>query len=148
MKLSRKSVVQKTVRIDTKLEDDLELLSKILDRSQNDILNTALASLFQENSSWFKYAILVDGFWDLLENGAESQECSFGGVTVKAYWAKDADVVNLEYTLKDQGKIIDSYKYSLADSGELKEKLIELAEYVDTDSPEVKKYLQERTKYD
>ncbi len=53
MPLIKKEVVQKTYRIDKELEQSLERLSKILNRSQNDLVNYALKLLFIDNEKWF-----------------------------------------------------------------------------------------------
>lgn len=53
MALTKKEVVQKSYRIDKELEQSLEKLSKILNRSQNDLVNYALKLLFEDNKNWF-----------------------------------------------------------------------------------------------
>jgi len=140
-------MVQKTVRIDTRLEEDLELLSKILNRSQNDILNLSLENLFKENSQWFRYDILADGLYDFLANISDESKFSAGGVTVDAKWNEKGDEITLNYSFTSEAGDNDHVTYTFKDTGELKDKLIELAEMVDSEDPWVEKWLQNRTDY-
>jgi len=51
--LERKEVIQKTYRIDKKLDDALSELSQILNRTQNELIAHAIELLIKENRSWF-----------------------------------------------------------------------------------------------
>jgi len=143
-------MVQKTVRIDTRLEEDLELLSKILNRSQNDILNLSLENLFVENKGWFRYTILVDGLYPFFEMGEKECTFSVAGVNVHVSYVRAGTAIKLEYSDdgRELGGTAGHEEYEFTDDEKLKDKLIELAELVDSEDPAVKKYLDSRINYD
>ena len=58
--LRKKYIVQKSFRIDYQLSDDLEYLSYVLDRPQNDLVNIAIEALIFDNRQWFVGEILVN----------------------------------------------------------------------------------------
>ena len=51
--LEKKDVVQKSFRIDKKLDVALAKLSEILNRSQNELIDHAIRLLIRENEKWF-----------------------------------------------------------------------------------------------
>ena len=55
--LERKDLIQKSFRIDKKLDEALAELSSILNRSQNELIDVAIRLLLKENQNWF-----TDGF--------------------------------------------------------------------------------------
>jgi predicted DNA-binding protein len=71
MALNKKYVVQKSFRIDANLENDLELLSNVLGRTQNDLVNYALELLMKDNKEWFANNMLVEQFIEYFEMGKE-----------------------------------------------------------------------------
>lgn len=58
--LGKKYTVQKSFRIDYRMSDDLEYLSKVLDRPQNDLVNIAVENLIFDNRQYFIEQILID----------------------------------------------------------------------------------------
>lgn len=65
--LSKKLYVQKSFRIEANMESDLELLSKKLNRPQNELVNAALNQLMIENVEWFAEDYLIDLCADFLD---------------------------------------------------------------------------------
>lgn len=51
--LEKKEVVQKSLRIDSKLDEALNELASILNRSQNELIEHAIRKLIVENQVWF-----------------------------------------------------------------------------------------------
>lgn len=51
--LEKKDIVQKSFRIDRKLEAALSELAEILNRSQNELIDHAIRLLIRENKKWF-----------------------------------------------------------------------------------------------
>lgn len=51
--LDKKEVVQKSLRIDSKLDEALTELATILNRSQNELIEHAIRNLIMENQVWF-----------------------------------------------------------------------------------------------
>ena len=58
--LEKKEAIQKTFRIDLKTNNNFELLSEILERTQNDLANIAIQDLLEENAIWLSHNIFVD----------------------------------------------------------------------------------------
>lgn len=69
MALNKKYVVQKSFRIDSNLERDLEQLSNYLNRPQNELVNFALENLMKDNKIWFARNYLVEYFVGFFEGG-------------------------------------------------------------------------------
>lgn len=65
--LSKKLYVQKSFRIEADMESDLELLSKKLNRPQNELVNAALNQLMIDNAEWFAEDYLIDLCVDFLD---------------------------------------------------------------------------------
>lgn len=51
--LEKKELIQKSFRIDKKLDEALSELSKILNRSQNELVDYAIRLLIDKNKRWF-----------------------------------------------------------------------------------------------
>lgn len=51
--LEKKKIVQKVFRLDSNLESALSRLAKILDCSQNELVEIAIRKLIKDNESWF-----------------------------------------------------------------------------------------------
>ena len=61
--LEKKDLIQKSFRIDRKLDEALSELSKILNRSQNELIDYAIRLLIDQNKRWF-----AEGFVDEFYN--------------------------------------------------------------------------------
>ena len=60
MKVRKKYVVQKSFRIDEKVERDLGILAELTDRSQNDLVNVAITELLQDNKDYFLQVAVLE----------------------------------------------------------------------------------------
>ena len=66
--LERKDIVQKSFRIDRKLDIALAELSEILNRSQNELIDHAIRLLIRENKKWFSDKFVNEYFEKILPN--------------------------------------------------------------------------------
>ena len=66
--LERKDIVQKSFRIDRKLDIALAELSEILNRSQNELIDHAIRLLIRENKKWFSDKFVNEYFEKIVPN--------------------------------------------------------------------------------
>lgn len=142
--LNKKFVVQKTLRLDQKLSEDLEILSKILERPQNELINIAIEKLLVENKLWFAHNILVDYCIEFIEGSKDTFELSLGKTNLSLSW--DDETIVLNFNVLADG-VVDTHKYKLADVDELIQKLRNLYLYLDLRKSEVEAYLKGRLNY-
>lgn len=142
--LKKKSWVTKSIRFEEKISDDLTILSKILDRTQNELVNIAVENLLKSNSAWFAQNIIVDFFKCDIDNGIEPKDMfEADNITVKVKYINDDVVVYVK--LPDE-----QFSKTFADNDvEGYEKYLrELALcYVDFNTAYVKSYLEDRLNY-
>lgn len=145
--LRRKYSIQKSFRIDAQLSEDLETLSEVLNRPQNDLVNTALEELMLQNKEWFIKDYLVDKFKIFFDHNI-------------SYEYKDSDIsIDIEVDEKKQ-KVKMSYEIylieekdqivkELDDEGKatIKMYLRNFATFLNKNSTEIKTYLEERLNY-
>jgi predicted DNA-binding protein len=155
MALGKKYVVQKSFRIDHKLERDLEYLSDKLNRPQNDLVNLSIEMLINENKEWFAENILVDSFHPVFEGSCEDFEVEIGNVWVRIYTDSKSEELNTICTCKvknDTGEIIDEWNEIYKDDPEefdsIKVLLRQIALIYLCDKPEIiNPYLDNRLNY-
>lgn len=123
MPLPKKYVVQKSFRIDAKLESDLEYLSEKLNRPQNELANLALEQFMWENRQWFIENLLIDYCEDYFEFGQEHSHCEIGGVTIDFQLNEDCSTTMYFCCKNDNGKIVDESTETYPDSSDLQDKL-------------------------
>jgi len=123
MALSKKYVVQKSFRIDAKLERDLEQLSIKLGRPQNDLVNFSLELLMKDNRMWFAENIIVDNFYQFFEGSCEDLEKNIGNVYIRLYVNEKLKNVCEGKIKSDDGKIVDKWKHMYEDSSEALEEM-------------------------
>lgn len=147
--LRKKYTTQKTFRIDQQLAEDLEALSDILERSQNDLLNVALEKLMQENIQWFTNNIIVDCMENFLGGSSEEENFEMCGIKVHAFALGDTGNVRLEYKNYDGDTLIDHFECELSDTEteEIKKKLRNFSSSLDPNSQEVQSFLKQRMNY-
>ena len=66
--LEKKELVQKSFRIAKNLDSALLSLSKILNRSQNDLIEHAIRLLLKENEAWFANEFIDEYYHKIFEN--------------------------------------------------------------------------------
>lgn len=118
MALGKKYVVQKSFRIDSKLERDLEFLSEKLERPQNDLVNIALEMLIQDNKAWFAENIIVDDFYPVFEGTCEDLDVEIGNVYVRIYTNEKSNTICVVKIKSDNGEIIDECETEYEDEPE------------------------------
>lgn len=148
--LGKKETVQKTFRLDSKINENFEVLSEILERTQNDLANVSIQNLLEENSIWLAHNIFVDYAYEYFAN-AEDTEFEIDGVFVKIKYIND-ETIELSIVIKNNNEICDSYKINYnssnrEDEQKLKEKLRELYCYINPNCKEIKEYLKEINNY-
>lgn len=154
MPLPKKYVVQKSFRLDAKLEQDLEYLAEQLNRPQNELVNLALENLMWDNRQWFTENLLIDYCDDYFQFDQEHSHCEIGGVTIDLRVNLDCSTT-MYYCYKDDcGNIIEENTKTYPDSPELQENLktdlkqIALSHFFnDYDNPNLKQALQNRLDY-
>lgn len=155
MVLRKKYVVQKSFRIDAKLERDLEFLSGKLGRPQNDLVNLSLEMLIHDNKQWFSENIIVDEFFPVFEGTCEDYEVEIGNVWVRIYTDTSSQELNTvcEGKIKsDDGEIIDEWRNVYKDDPDefdsIKNNLRQVALIHLFNKPEImNKYLDNRLNY-
>lgn len=152
MTLEKKYVVQKSFRIDAKLERDLEALSLKLNRPQNDLANLALEMLMEDNKMWFAENILIDGCYEYFELNREKCHCEIGNVIIDLIVNDDCSTTYSGKVISDDGNILDEWSYSYPDSIELddqlKDNLRQIALcHLFSNKEIIDKYLKQRLNY-
>jgi len=152
--LKKKYVVQKSIRIDAQLSEDLERLAKILDRPQSELINMAIENLIHSNRAWFKQFYFIDVLSRYFENGDEhvESEVFHNGVIDKVSITRMADHSSiLKWSTEDGHSVIDNIEHRYDDTPEddaaMLEKLLELAVTLDIESDAVSNYLNKRLDY-
>lgn len=147
--LRRKYTVQKSIRFDEKLADDLGYLAEQTERTQNDLVNIAVENLLTENKSYFIRLAFVDNLFDFFENGAETESCEIGGIHVTVRSEDESPYYRIQVTFKDEeGNVIESFEHSSDDIDEIKNELMDYAEYhLYPDDKDVQEYLKHRLDY-
>ena len=148
----RKYVVQKSFRIDQRLEYDMYLISELTNKSQNELVNVAIEEFLKGNGKWFLENAIVEQFAPIFEYTGENFEHHFemGGVT--ADLDDEGGFYTVNYRVKQNGEIVDEHEKKIPISleeaeDELKSSLRYIASYIDEESEDSKQYLKKRTDY-
>lgn len=153
MALEKKYVVQKSFRLDAKLEKDLEALSNKLNRTQNDLVNLALEMLMEDNKMWFAENILVDNCFDYFELNREKCHCEVGNIVIDIIVNDDCSTTYYGKVLSlDDGSIVDEWTYIYQDKDgldeQLKDSLRQVAlRHLLSNKDVIEKYLKQRLNY-
>lgn len=152
MRVRKKYVVQKSFRIDQRVEYDMSLLAELTNRSQNDLVNAAIEEFLQDNGKWFIENVIVEQYSPIFEYTGEDFKHHFkmGGVTVDL--EDDKGYYTVKYKIEKDSKIVDKYEKSISISDEdaedkLKSYLRYIATYIDIESEDSKQYLKKRMDY-
>ena len=153
MLVRKKNVVQKSFRIDQRVEADIALLAELTNRSQNDLVNSAIEEFLKDNGQWFVNNVIVEHYLPIFEYTGDDYEPIFklDGVTVEL---KDEDgFYNVHYIVTNRDKVVEDRRNKIPiamDNAEeeLKERLRFIASFIDLDSADVKEYIKERIDYD
>ena len=149
----KKYIVPKSYRIDYRFECDMYLLSELTNRSQNDLVNAAIESFLQDNAEWFLQNALVEHFKTVLDHTCEEYDHVFkmGGLEV---CLEEGDSEYKLHIFINRGikSLDDDYvkKISISDDDaedKLEECLRNLGAYINPESEDAKKYLENRLDY-
>lgn len=146
--LRRKYTIQKSIRFDEKLAEDLEFLAKELERTQNDLVNIAVEDLIHDNKAYFVKLMIKDELYDFLEGNCSTGHFDGAGLKIDAKWDESEDKFCLDiYHEDDKGNAIHEKMESIS-FDELEKYLTERAPFLlNRDSEDVKEYLKERLNY-
>lgn len=146
--LDKKYVVQKSFRVDAKLERDLEQLSVKLNRPQNELVNFALEMLMQDNRLWFAENMLVEYFQPYFENGQQINHYENEIIVIDIIINNDYKTV-FSYLNKHTGeKMHETYNDTEEDMGKLKDMLCRISmNLLANDMQKRELYLQWRLNY-
>lgn len=142
--LKKKSWVTKSIRFEEKISEDLTILSNMLDRTQNELVNIAVENLLKSNKIWFAQNIIVDFFKAELDSGVEPRDIfEADNITVEIKYQDEKIVVKAKTKSEEFTKIFDDI-----DVDQVEKYLRELAlHYVDFNTAYVKNYLETRLNY-
>lgn len=143
--LKPKKYIQRSVRVEERLLEDLGVLSAILGRSQSELINVAIEKLLQENKKWFALNIIVDNLCDFVEMGMEEDSFSMQGLSINLKYVNDK--ITADVTVKSGDEIADEFTKEFDDMDSLVKELRVWVHYLDQDSPEIQRYLDEKLDY-
>lgn len=147
--LSKKNTIQKSFRVETDMENDLDLLAHKLNRSQNDLVNIALNQFMLDNIGWFVEDYLLDLCSSFLERELSEIEVSIN--ELQLHLVDNGETIQMSYDIETkgftehcEGSILprDNMGYSM-----LINDLKQIALKLGTDSPDIQKYMHERFSY-
>ena len=146
--LKRKYTVQKSIRFDERLAEDLEFLANELERTQNDLVNIAVEDLMKENSYYFKKLIVVEQLIDFFNGNVDRDAVKFEGVHVTVNLCDDDSYcVKIIFT-DENGNVIEQSEKKSDDIDVIYKTIIDYTNlHVDFNSDSVKKYLNKRLDY-
>lgn len=148
--LHKKYMIQKTFRLDSRVNDDFETLCEILERTQNDLANTAITNLLNDNKYWLAQNIFVEYAETFLANG-ETADFEIEGIHVLIKELEDENI-KFEVIHKDeQGNIIQEVKEIYDKNSNYIEEITKTLRYfgeiVDFDSKIVQDHLKSNKNY-
>ena len=147
--LSKKINIQKSFRIEINMENDLEILSKKLNRPQNDLVNIALNQLLLDNIEWFVEDFLIDLCKGFLEKKVSELIVEITGFKIRLN--DDGENIRYSYDIETNSfsehcssgiQINNDVGYAII-TNELKE----IALKIGAEAPEVQEYLRNRFSY-
>lgn len=141
--LARKNYLNKTIRLDSKIMDDLEALSEMLGRSQNELISIAVVNLLKCNQHWFEQDVIVFYFESFFGNGGEKETFDFEAFTV-TITNNDDDSYTVDVTFEDgahETSTFEEYNESLR--GYLRR----IAGRIDPNSQLMRNYIKSRLNY-
>ena len=150
MRIRAKKQVQKSFRLDERIERDLGILAAMTERSQNDLVNIALSELLQDNKEYFLKIAIREHFENQIRIGVKRLEpFIMSRVKVDAKYIDD-DKVEIQYSFKDKNGNYDepTSKIYVNDScREFKADLEGLGYFLEINDDDVHEYLKQRTDY-
>ena len=143
--LRKKYIVQKSFRIDYQLSDDLEYLSYVLDRPQNDLVNIAIEALIFDNRQWFVGEILVNQCHPFFEEDKDV-ELTIDNLHILLQTMPEDKYVCITYSVYKDGKYIfdDDIEIFYKDKQEVKDAL---KKWINVDGATMSKLIIERLNY-
>ena len=149
MYVRKKYMVQKSFRLDEQVEKDISILAKLTEKSQNELVNCAIAEFLQDNKSHFLETAIAEHFDWQINNGSEPMEdFEMGTLTVKMRYIDDDKVEVTSYNTfggEKSNEYTAVFDSDISDG--LENHLRNLTIQIERDSEDVKQYLENRTDY-
>lgn len=149
MLVRKKYMVQKSFRIDEKIDRDITIISKLTDRSQNELVNCAISEFLMDNGRYFIEIAVLEHFMFQINNGSELiEDFEMGSLTVKMEYVNDEKVRVSGFNIIDGERTNEfSTEFESDICEELEDYLKGLSLFIDDNSDDVKKYLESRMDY-
>lgn len=149
MLVRKRYTVQKSFRLDKDVERDLAKLAEITEKSQNDLVSTAIIEMLQDNKVYFLDMAVYEHFMSEIEDGKNKFSAfELGGLKVEIELS-DTGTVFVSHTVTENCEVLENYKKEFQDccSKEFDDYLKNLGQLISSDSKDAKEYLESRTDY-
>lgn len=149
MLVRKRYIVQKSFRLDQDVERDLAKLAEITEKSQNDLVSTAIVEMLQDNKIHFLNIAVYEHFMYEIEDGKEEfSTFDMGGLKVDIDISSKNNVL-VRYIWTVDGKIAEDITKEFDDIGakEFDDYLKELGQFIDINSEDTKEYIDARMDY-
>lgn len=145
--LRRKYTVQKSIRFDQQLAEDLTYLANVLDRSLNDVVNIACEDLIHENKFYFAKLLVVDNLPEIFEQGMETGHFELDNLKVDITSDEKFYYLKLVF-LGESGEVIEEVDEKYDDLDALEDTITHFTlKAIDLNSQLVEDYLKHRLDY-
>lgn len=142
----KKYTIQKSFRLDEQLSRDLELLSELLQRPQNELYHMALEKFMRDNKYWFLTNMAYENFDFWMSSEIKEPEIILD-LKDKVIICQYIDEDNIKLKLMDnQSNVIDEVIYPDLDD-RIKSCLRSWCTGLDENSEEIQQYLKKRLDY-
>lgn len=150
MLVRKRYIVQKSFRIDEEVERDLATLAEMTGKSQNDLVNAAIIEMLQDNKSNFIQLAAYEHFmWEFEMAEGVLKPFEMGGLRVEVSLIGDGSVAVRHIVSNCDGDVGEDYtkKFESSVSEDFDNYLKELGGYIDPQSEDSQKYLNNRLNY-
>lgn len=150
MLVRKRYIVQKSFRIDEEVERDLATLAEMTGKSQNDLVNAAIIEMLQDNKNNFIQLAVYEHFmWEFETEEGVLKPFEMGGLRVEVSLIGDGSVAVRHIVSNCDGGVGEDYtkKFESSVSKDFDNYLKELGGYIDPQSEDSQKYLNNRLNY-
>lgn len=149
MLVRKKYMVQKSFRISDEIDRDLNILAKMTDKSQNELVNVAIEELLKDNRYYFLKNSILEHFENQMGNGdLYLKPFEMGGLKVEMFYKNDIEV-STKATLTTEKEVVmeDEKSFESDICEDLENYLRYLTEYINYESDDTVAYLEDRLDY-
>lgn len=145
--IRKKYIIQKSFRLDEQLSSDLELLSELLQRPQNELFHMALEKFMEENKYWFMTNMIYEEYLNSIDRLEEECTITLFEVDNVKVICEYIDSENIKFKLVDGVGVIDEVVYSDVEDDEIKKCLRYWTRGTDFNNADIQRYLKSRLDY-